>query len=82
MVWELLVISPIDEIVGKGEKDLVAYEFYSLDEIGKVHLIGILPERRRDRDRITNESIMNWVKKVIGNGNIENNIFFSQVKID
>jgi hypothetical protein len=53
-----------------------------LDGVGKVHLIGILPERRKDRDRITNESIMNWVKKVIGNGNFENNIFFSQVKID
>jgi hypothetical protein len=72
------------EIQSKGEKNLVAYEFYSLDEVGKAHLIGILPERRKDRDRITNDSIMNWVKKVIGNGNNnrENNIFFSQVKID
>ena len=70
------------EFLSKGEKDLVAYEFYSLDEIGKAHLIGILPERRKDKDRITKDSIMNWVKKVIGNGNIENNIFFDQVKID
>jgi len=61
---------------------LIAYEFYTLDKIGKAHLIGILPERRRDKDRISAESIMNWVKKVIGNGNIKNNIFFSQVKID
>lgn len=61
---------------------MIAYEFYTLDKIGKAHLIGILPERRRDKDRISAESIMNWVKKVIGNGNIKNNIFFSQVKID
>jgi len=82
VVWELLSILPSVESMRKGEKDLIAYEFYTLDKIGKAHLIGILPERRRDKDRISAESIMNWVKKVIGNGNIKNNIFFSQVKID
>jgi hypothetical protein len=29
-------------------------------------LIGILPERRRNRDRITQESIMNWVRALLG----------------
>jgi hypothetical protein len=67
---------------GRRANELVAYEFYSLDNIGIARLIGILPERRKDRERITNESIMNWVKQVIGNGNIENNIFFNQVKVD
>jgi hypothetical protein len=80
--WELLALSLNMELLSKGEKKLVAYEFYSMDKVGKAHLVGILPERRKDRDRITQESIMNWVKKVIGNGNFENNIFFSQVKID
>lgn len=61
---------------------MLSYEFYWKDEGGDVHLIGILPERRRDKDRITNDSIMNWVKKVIGNGNIKNNIYFDQVTID
>jgi hypothetical protein len=70
------------ELQTKGEKDLVAYEFYSQDEVGEVHLIGILPERRKDKDRISAESIMNWVNKVIGNANIKNNIFFNQVKVD
>jgi len=64
---------------------MVSYEFYWRDEIGEIHLIGILPERRKDKNRINNESIMNWVKKVIGNNNNNDevrNIFFTQVNID
>ena len=62
---------------------MVSYEFYWRDEIGETHLIGILPERRKDPKRITKESVMNWVNKVIGNGNNEvANIFFTQVDID
>jgi hypothetical protein len=63
---------------------MLSYEFYWKDEIGKVHLIGILPERRRDQNRVTKDSIMNWVHKVIGNGsgNEFDNIFFTQVTID
>jgi hypothetical protein len=58
---------------------MVAYEFYWRDDIGDVHLIGILPERRRDPNRITDQSIFNWVKKLMGSG--VNDIFFTQVKI-
>jgi len=61
---------------------MVAYEFYWLDEIGETHLVGILPERRKDPNRITRESIMNWVKKIIGNGIKVNEIFFSKVTIN
>jgi hypothetical protein len=62
--------------------DMVAYEFYLRDESGDSHLVGILPERRKDPTRITNESIMNWVKQIIGSGIIVNNIFFSKVNIN
>jgi hypothetical protein len=62
--------------------DMVAYEFYWRDEIGDAHLVGILPERRRDPNRITEESIMNWVKKIIGDGIKINDIFFSKVTIN
>ena len=44
---------------------MIVYEFY-LHEGGEDHLIGILPERRRNQARITLESIMNWGKMVIG----------------
>jgi len=59
---------------------MVAYKFYHRDEIGEIHLIGVLPERRRDINRITDQSILNWVEKVVGDG--VKNIFFIQVKID
>ena len=59
---------------------MIAYEFYWRDEIGDVHLIGILPERRKDPDRITHQSILNWVDRVTGHG--VNNIFFTKVKLD
>lgn len=61
---------------------MVAYEFYWRDETGDTHLVGILPERRKNPTRITEQSIMNWVKKVIGNGMKADDIFFSKVNIN
>ena len=58
---------------------MVAYEFYWRDETGDIHLIGILPERRKDPNRISNQSILNWVKTIIGNK--LNNIFFTKVSV-
>lgn len=59
---------------------MVAYEFYWRDEIGDIHLIGILPERRKDPNRISNQSILNWVDKITGHR--VNNVFFAKVSID
>ncbi len=61
---------------------MLAYEFYWRDETGNAHLLGILPERRKDLSRINEESIMNWAKKVIGNGIKVKDIFFSKVDIE
>ena len=61
---------------------MVAYEFYWCDEIGEAHLVGILPERRKDPNRISDESIMNWVKKIIGDSIRANDIFFTKVNIN
>jgi hypothetical protein len=60
---------------------MVAYEFYWRDEIGKEHLVGILPERRKNSLRITKESILNWVWMVIGDNLEGNNIYFVQVEL-
>jgi len=59
---------------------MIAYEFYWRDEIGKEHLVGILPERRKNPVRVTKESILNWVSMFIGN-NLDNNIYFVQVEL-
>ncbi len=46
---------------------MVAYEFYRRRERRGDQLIGILPERRRNQERITKDSIMNWVRALLGN---------------
>jgi hypothetical protein len=59
---------------------MVAYEFYWCDGTEKVHLIGILPERRKDKERITQESILNWGKMIIGDDSDVNDIYFVRVE--
>jgi hypothetical protein len=61
---------------------MVAYEFYWRDKKGKDHLIGILPERRKNPERITQESVMNWGRKVIDYNEDVKNIFCTKVEID
>ena len=61
---------------------MVAYEFYWRDETGKEHFIGILPERRKNPARITEESIINWGRKVTGDNTGVKDIFFAQVVMD
>ncbi len=61
---------------------MLVYEFYWRGDIGDTHLLGILPERRKEPIRITDESIMNWVKKVIGDDIRVNDIFFCKVNIE
>ena len=59
---------------------MVAYEFYWRDETGKEHFIGILPERRKNPERINLESIMKWGEMVLGESTGINNFFFIQVE--
>jgi len=42
---------------------MTAYEF---DGSGELYLIGVLPERRSDQERITDESIINWARSLLG----------------
>jgi len=60
---------------------MVAYEFYWRDEKGKEHFIGILPERRKNPERITKESILNWGWKVVSDNSDVKNIYFVHVEI-
>lgn len=62
---------------------MVAYEFYRRNMLTQCEkLIGILPERRKNSERITEESIMNWGKKVSGSGVDVSEIFFIRVTVD
>jgi len=60
---------------------MLGYQFYCLDEKGKDHLIGILPERRFNSERISDRSIMNWAREIIGNGCHGRRIHFVRVNV-
>jgi hypothetical protein len=45
-------------------------------------LIGILPERRKTPERITQESIMNWAKIVFGNTLDVNEIYLVPINLE
>jgi len=54
-----------------------AYEFYVVnDGYEEPDLIAILPERRKDRPRITQKSIMKWGQLAAGSYVDPNNIYF------
>ena len=61
---------------------MLAYEFYGRDGLNGYHLIGILPERRKHQERITEESIVKWVRMVLGDDADITNIFFVKVTLD
>jgi len=61
---------------------MTAYEFYSRDESGELHLIGVLPERRSDQERITDESIINWARSLLGDESRANNISYNTIKLE
>jgi len=61
---------------------MIVYEFYWRDRIGGEHLLGILPERRKKQERITQESIINWGKRIIVDNSSVKDIFFTEREID
>jgi len=61
---------------------MVAYEFYWIDSSGGYQIIGVLPERRKDPERITQECILNWGKKLFPKNLATKEIFFIRVTID
>ena len=59
-----------------------AYAFYWLDPIKGYELVGVLPERRKNPERITQKSVMGWVEKFFGNKLSTQDIHFIQVTIN
>jgi hypothetical protein len=60
---------------------MVAYEFYLVDGEEEFHLLGILPERRNDPLRITQESILNWGKLMVGEEVDLTGFYFIQIEV-
>ncbi len=61
---------------------MVAYEFYWRDAIEGYQHIGTLPERRKNPARITQESVINWAREILGENIDFNDIFFITITID
>jgi hypothetical protein len=61
---------------------MIAYEFYWLDSSGGYHIIGVLPERRKNPERISQQSIMNWGGNLYSKDLDTKDIFFIQITID
>lgn len=57
---------------------MIAYEFYWADKRGESHFFAILPERRKNPERITEESVMKWGKIVSPNSGV---IYFIQIEV-
>ena len=61
---------------------MVAYEFYRYDPVKGYELVGVLPERRKHPERITQKSVMGWAEKMFGNILSTRDIYFIQVTIN
>ncbi len=61
---------------------MLIYEFYCRDEMGRDLFIGTLKERRKNPERITEESILNWGKKAIGQNGEVGDLHFYICEID
>jgi hypothetical protein len=61
---------------------MIAYEFYWRDSTEQYHHIGTLPERRMNSARITEGSVMNWAREILGDSIDFDNFFFIPITID
>jgi len=61
---------------------MVVYRIYYFEEIDKVRFIGLLPERRKNPERITQESISNFARITLGNEADIDNLFLIEITLD
>ena len=61
---------------------MVAYEYYWRNEMRGYELLGVLPERRKDIDRVTAKSIIGLGKKFWGDHVDIDSILFIRISID
>jgi hypothetical protein len=57
------------------------YKFYFRHSPGEDRLIAMLPERRRDLQRVTEESVIKWIKQTIGSRADSRNLYYVEVEI-
>jgi len=60
---------------------MVAYELYHKDKDGQYQFISLLPERRKNLARITQGSITEWGKTLVGNLSDADDLYFIQIEV-
>jgi len=61
---------------------MIVYKFYLRDAIKGDIFLGVLPERRKNPQRITDESIINWGRKYFGKNGKDEDIFFIKTALE
>ena len=61
---------------------MLVYELYTFNKTKGYELIGVLPEKRKNRTRITKESVTRWGRMLLGDDVDSKKIFFKPVRID
>lgn len=68
------------ETIKRGNSKMVVYEFYRRIPGGEDKLIGVLPERRKVKERITHQSIMNWARLLVPEQIFSDKVYFVRVE--
>ncbi len=82
---EILGMSKLVDQELRGERrirNMIAYEFYSLDTIKGYQPIAVLQERRKNPERRTQESVINLARHLLGENMDVNNVYFITVTKD
>ncbi len=61
---------------------MVGYKVYLFDKTKGYELIAVLPERRKNEKRMTEESVINWGRTLLGDGLKGKDILFERVTIN
>lgn len=62
---------------------MVVYKFYLRDPKKGDLLIGILVERRKDPERITRQSVMNWIRRIAFKLEVDDNdVYFIPTDVE
>jgi len=61
---------------------MIGYELYCWRDPKGYELIGVLPERRNDPQRITKESVLNWGQKYFAIQLDLDDVYFIEVEIN
>ncbi len=61
---------------------MMAYELYTFDKINGYEFIGVLPERRKNPKRMTEDSVMSWGRMLLGDNANNKSIYFKKVTLD